>query len=352
MKKLFRFHVAALAALLAFIAPMNAQTLTVTAPGYSGAKLFDSTAGFTITGLAADPNGDVYYLETDGAFTLSTKLYRRTAATNYLVPATPLFDFGTVVFGSFVTIGNGKIYFGESTFGTPNQIRVINSDGTGVELLGSVLNNYDAAFSGGSLYISHNSVASGAANKVSKFDLVPNGAGGTMLSSADSIVDTVSDYSGPVEFDAAGALFYGASAVNGIVDLYRFNAAEIAGAFGPTNLTLDGAHRALANGANAYLAAGGGTSLWQTFYPTFPAAATLNLIDTTAGTAKPIGSSANSIGQLDFANGELFVSVTNFGTNRSAVYGVVPEPSSTLSVAIALGSFGWRRRRKSSGPEL
>ena len=32
-----------------------AQTLSITAPGYSGGKLFDATPGFLIEGLAAAP---------------------------------------------------------------------------------------------------------------------------------------------------------------------------------------------------------------------------------------------------------------------------------------------------------
>ena len=51
------------AAIVALHASLDAQTLNITAPGFSGTKLFDSTAGFTITGLAADASGDVYYLK-------------------------------------------------------------------------------------------------------------------------------------------------------------------------------------------------------------------------------------------------------------------------------------------------
>src|SRR3954470_572990 len=72
MKKLIHLG----AALAALCASLDAQSLTVTAPGYSGVKLFDSTPGHTITGLAADTNGDVYYLETDGSFSANTQLFK------------------------------------------------------------------------------------------------------------------------------------------------------------------------------------------------------------------------------------------------------------------------------------
>ena len=115
-----------IAAFAAATSALFAQTLNVTAPGYSGVKLFNSTPGFTITGMGADSSGSVYYLETDGSFAANTKLYKRTAAGGYAT-ATPLFDYGSVLFGSFVTVQAGKVYFGESS---TNTIRSINSDGT------------------------------------------------------------------------------------------------------------------------------------------------------------------------------------------------------------------------------
>ena len=326
------------AAIAALHASLDAQTLNVTAPGFSGVKLFDTTAGFTITGLAAASNGDVYYLETDSAFADNTRLYKRTAASGYAVPATPLFDLGAPVFGSFVTLGGGLVFFGESS---ANTIYAIHPDGSGGTALGTVVNNYDAAFAGGSLFISHNpetNFLNPPKNRVSKFDLLLMGSAFT-LGPADTIIDTVGDYSGPVEMDANGALFYGASGANGIDDLYRFSAAEVAGAFGPASLTLDGAHRLLANGANAYLAPGDGAALWQSDY------AALTLIDTNTATSSAIGTTPDSLGQLDFANGELFASVTKFSTSRSSVFGVVPEPGAAALLAGALGILALRRRR-------
>lgn len=325
------------AAIAALRASLEAQTLTVTAPGYSGVKLFDSTPGFTITGLAADTNGDIYYLETDSTFSTNTQLYKRTAASGYAA-AVPLFDLGSPVFGSFVTLGGGKVFFGENS---TNNLYAINPDGSGSNTLGTVLNNYDAVFASGSLFVSHNvepNFLNPPKNRVSKYDLV-SGGGGLTLGVEDTTIDTVSDYSGPVEMDATGTLFYGASGANGIGDLYRFTAAEVADAFGPTSLSLDAAHRLIANGVNAYLGAEGDADLWQSNF------GTLSLIDTVAATSTSIATSSNFIGQLDAIDGEVFASVTNFATNSSAVYAVVPEPASGALLAGTLAMMSLRRRR-------
>ena len=140
------------AAFFAVTSALFAQTLNVTAPGYSRTKLFDSTAGFTISGMGADSSGSIYYLETDGSFAASTKLYKRTAAGGYAT-ATPLFNYGSALFGSFVTVQSGKVYFGENS---ANTIRSVNLDGTSPALIGTVVGNFDLAFSGGSAFVSAN----------------------------------------------------------------------------------------------------------------------------------------------------------------------------------------------------
>ena len=324
------------AALLAASPVLLAQSLTITAPGYSTAKLFDATAGFTIAGLAASPNGDVFYIESDSSFSTpaASKLYRRSAGDGY-ASATTLFDFGSAVFGSFVLWDSGKVYFGENSTGV---IRAVNTD-LSIDLLGTVAGNYDAVFSGGSLFLSHNPGGFTPLNKVSRFTLDPDGGGGLALSAADLILDTPNDYSGPIDFDAAGNLFYGGSGSFGRTDLHRYSAAEVAGAFGAgTTLTLDAPHLYLANGGNAYLAFDG-AALWQSAFTS------LNRIDVTTPVSAEIGTSTDSIGHLDEVGGTLYVNITKASFDGSAVYAVVPEPTSTLLLALGLASFTIRRRR-------
>lgn len=315
-------------------APLGAQSLTVTAPGYGATKLFDSTPGFTITGMAAAPTGEVFYLESDSAFTAPSKLYRRSAADGYAGVST-IFDFGAPLFGSFVEWENGTVYFGESSTGV---IRAVNPNLT-IDPLGVLAGNYDAAFFGGSLFLSHNPGGFTAQNRVSRFTLEADGNGGLQLSAADLIVDTPNDYSGPLDFDLAGNLFYGGSGAFARPDLYRFSAAEVAAATGagPT-LSLDAPHLYLANGTNAYLAFDGADALWRANF------AALDRIGTTTPGSAPVATSTDAIGHLDYNGTALFANVTKSTFDRSAVYSVVPEPSSATCLALGLTAFVRRRR--------
>lgn len=317
------------AALASFTSALFAQTLTVTASGFSGAKLFNSTPGFTITGMGADSSGNVYYLETDGGFVASTKLYKRTAAGGYAT-ATSLFNYGSALFGSFVVVQGSKLYFGESS---SNTIRSVNLDGTSPALIGTVVNNYDLAFSGGSAFVSANpdTTFANPQNKVSKLDLA---TGATQV-----VLNATPDFSGPVEFDASGNLIYGV-AKSTIGGIYRYSAAAVAAALStstPIVLTPP-TGRVIANGGNQYLAYAGGTSLWQDDF------SALTRYDLGTGVGTAIGTTTDTLGNLDYAGTTLYASVTNFTTNNSAVFAVVPEPSSAVLLAFGMLAFTRRRR--------
>lgn len=329
MKSLLR-HTAATAAAVIVTTTLHAQTLNVTSPQHASVKLFDSTPGFTIAGFGVSPSGDIYYIE--NAFGSNSQLFKRSPLDGY-TNATPLFDLGTSIFGSFVAVNGGKVFFGESSTGA---IRSINLDGTGVDMLGTITGNYDLAFAGSSLYLSHKP---GPGAVISKFELVADGTGGLMFSAADTIIDTSTDFSGPVEFGPAGSLFYGGTGF-AMRDLFRFSAAEVAGAIGENSaLALDNPHLFLANDVNGALAFSGVDELWQTNNTT------LNVIDTDTKESTQVATTTNFMGQLDYVDGKLIASVSNFGAGRSSVYAVVPEPSCALFAFVGLAALTTRRRK-------
>src|SRR5204863_9634897 len=134
----------------------------------------------------------------------------------------------------------------------------------------------------------------------------------------------------------AGDLLYGGSAVLDVRDLHAFSPAEVASAFGPTELNLaPPSHRLIANGKNVYLAFAGGTSLWKDDFNT------LTLHNLSGLGSETVGTSENALGNLDFAAGRLFANITDFSAGRSSVYQVasIPEPTPELLLATALVSF-------------
>jgi hypothetical protein len=305
--------------------PCTAQTLTMTASDFAAAKIFESSPGFTITGMGASPSGDLFYLEGDAAFppTVATTLYKR-AASDQHSNAVPLFRFDTPAFGAFVVFHNGLVYFGESSAGT---IHAMAPDGTAHLVLGSVPGIYDLSFSGDFAFVSANpetDFAKPPRNKIYRFDL-SSGA-------LDPVLDTGGDYSGPLEFDSSGKLLYGATAVSGIRDLHAFSAAEVASAVGPGELMLaPPSHTIIANGKNVYLAFTGANSLWKDDFTT------LTMHDISAGSSRTIASTSDALGQLDAAAQNLFVTVTSFGTARSAVFEIAPIPEPRFAALCTLG---------------
>ena len=82
------------------------------------------------------------------------------------------------------------------------------------------------------------------------------------------------------------------------------------------------------------------STLWQDDFTT------LRTYDTETLAVQTIATTSETLGQLDYENGALYASVTDFGTNRSSVFAVTPEPSSALLLGLALSGFASRRRRR------
>jgi hypothetical protein len=316
-----------------------AQTFTP-ASGYSASPLFSATPGFSITAFTADSVGDIYYLETDNAFTAGSVLRKRTAASGYTASVS-LHTFSSPAYGSFIETTGSRLIFGAD-----NAISAINLDGSGFDDLGSVVFNYDGVFASGALYLSASSEGFGK-NKVSRFTLVADGLGGEQLSAPDVILDTVSDNSGPIEFDSTGALLYGAnkSSINGI---YRYSATDVAGAFGPTQLTLaPPANRIFANGQNQYFARRDDAHLFQTYSP-FGGTPVANVYDLTTSASAPVGQGSAASGDYfsgAAATGDSFFIALTSGAGNTTVYRVVPEPVCGSLLVLGTAALATRRRR-------
>ncbi len=304
-------------------ATATAQSLTISAPGFSSSKLFETAVGETIGGVDFNGTGDVYYLVRTATGT--TRLQVRTAATSYAT-ATTLHDFGSAVYGSFVTLSGGKIFYGENSTGA---IRVhdiaMNTDA----LLAVVPGNYELSVAPSGIgYLSNNPGGFSAVNEVATLNLT-SGATTTKL--------TTSDYSGSAAADDLGRLYYGGTAFGVGGGIYRYSAAEVAAG----GLTLDAGHQWVSNGGNAYFAFNDSGSLWQTDF------AGLGFYNTTTAAYTAIGSSSDSIGNLAADSAQLFASVTTYsGGQKSAIFRVIPEPASALLALGGLAALVVRRRRR------
>jgi len=332
MNRIQRVLAAAAAVAFTLCVPARAQSLTITAPGYSGYDLFAASPGYVVAGVATD-GSHTWYVESDAAFggNLPTKLWSRTFNGVSTGPATLVHDFQAPLFGSFLTLQSSTLYFGENSLGG---IYAINPTTFTVDPLGTVTGNYDAVSFGGGLLISH---YAGTGNRVSRFTLEPDGGTGLALSAPDLILDAGTEFSGPLEL-ASSSLIYG-SASSG---LYRYFLTEVAAAIGPAQLSLDASHRFLNNGANSYLGPTSGSFVWRDSFDSNE----LQRIDIGTGAVSAIGTTNATLGNLDAVGTTLVAVATEYGaTTTSHVFAVVPEPS-TLSLGWAcIGLLALQRRR-------
>jgi hypothetical protein len=315
----------------------GAQTLNVNHAGYTGAALFSSASGYTITGMAADGADYIYTLETDSVnFSDSTKLFRRSPLDGYST-ATQLFDYGAPHFGTFVTVRNGFVYFGESSTGT---IRRIATSGGLSTSLATVNGLYDLVIVSDSAgYISANPEGLNPGNRVYKFDL--------SLGTVDSVLNVSPDYSGPVAVDQLGRIVYGLTGFSTPANplptgLYAYTEAELAAGLGAGEVLMDLAHKIASSAPNGYLAEAGANGLWQT------GGDTLSLVNLGSGNQSALATSPHSIGALDGDADTVFAAVTRYsGTPRSTVYRVdaIPEPGTVLFIGGAFALLLANRRR-------
>lgn len=312
------------------------------APGFTATELFNLGAGKTISALDANAAGDLFYLVGgDFGADSNTRLFRRTAAAGY-ADETELHSFASPVFGSFVRESGGIVYFGESSTGS---ISRISSVGGSAEMVATVAGNYDLKLFGGSAYLSADPTFSGN-NKVYALDLF-SGA-------LDTILDTP-DFSGPIAFDSAGNLLYGATSFGGVPGgIYSFTAAQVAGArdadpsASDTALTIGDGALLFDNGSNQYLALLAPDGLFAASSP-FGQPSPIIRHDLLTSSEMPVGATGAGefFGGFAVGNGTVFAAVSvDFLSGPSAVFAIVPEPSGI--VLLGAGALVFLRRRRSA----
>lgn len=186
----------------------------VVAPaGYTaGDTVFPIPSEWTVYGFDRLPNGNFVVFIDDSIVQVTPSG----------VVSTPLYSFGSSIYGSFLKVLGNSIYFGESSNGT---IWHMGLDGSSPTLMGAIGNNYDLAFNSlGQAFVSAN--PGWAGQKLFYFD-------GT----ADEVVTDLAGYSGPLAFDASDNLLYGTAYASGGDSLLRFSSTAVAGAIGSGYLT-------------------------------------------------------------------------------------------------------------------
>ncbi len=226
MNRPFRSVGLVAAALLPLVSPFAAAAV-VPAAGFSVHAVAAAPAGAFPGGLDVLPNGHVALF--DGQAIVELDPSTGAVVQTLHAPA-------AAVFGSFVrTDPTGTfLLFGESSAGTITRVPL---DGSPATVVATIPFNYDCAFDAvGAAYVSAS--PSFVTTQVFRVDL---GSGGT-----DLILDMPGP-SGPIAFDATNALYYADADPSfppaaGAQTVFRFPAAKLAAATGPSHLTVaDGA---------------------------------------------------------------------------------------------------------------
>jgi len=289
------------------------QKITSIATGYRKSPLFTTTPGQIIEALDIDDSGNVFYLESDyAAFQAPTRLYRRSAGDSYTA-ASPLYEYGTSVFGSLVKIVGGTLYFGESSDGTIRQIPV---GGGSAPLLATVPQNFDLAAATGRAFLSHNPNPLGGepANKVSLFDLDSG--------FLQTIIDT-SEFSGALTLARNGDLWY-ASPTPG-QGVFRFSRTEIDTVVQDQNLprlSLAPTNRVSTATAARLAIDASGNILSHDFFR-------LSTTDPETLTETEIASSERFFGTMADKGYGIYIIVTNFSMPQSTVHRLLRQTTVT-----------------------
>ncbi len=332
--------------------PSQYQATTIANIGDSTGNGNGVGLGYGIVDFDYDSSGNLVYFagENEQPY-LQDQIDEITAASGYTT-FEPVASFGAATYGAFVTVAGSIAYYGDGSYIYASSTTAINPVQT-PNVISTMYGNYALAFSGTTPFVSAN--VSGTSNGV--YTLNP-GTG-----AYHEVMDTSGDSSGPLAFDAAGDLIYGASGINNDTtdtDLYVFSQAAVNAAIA------SGTALTLANATSIITGSGGnsnfaiiGDELYDAFSPYGARYSTLTAYN--LASADPTRVSIATLNQTDDVyslagiaanNGQLTIAVSDGQTYTDFIkITQVPEPGvAWLGVTGGMASaLAGRRRRKRRG---
>ncbi len=333
--------IASLASALAAFALVHHASAqpTVVAPGFGITTFHTHSSSDGIVSFDWDASANLYYMTTAGFPDVA--VWKVVAGTPASIYANPNRFSGA----SVVAIGD-YVYFNDSDFSNTQYIHSYGPvSGAAVTTQISMTRNSGLYGHGGDLFIA--GAPGFGTNRIYHSDLAGNG---TLVSDPATNLGVTSGSSGPLEFDAAGDLYYAPG--YGDLSIYKWSALEVAGAIAnpmanplntPGHLWLDySALYPTASGATSMLFDAEGDLLVTLSNFVDPSA----LVEFGVGaggaydsTAVEILTDTGRLGELRGLNGGVFVSSDN------RIFQVVPEPGSALLAAGCAVLLARRNRR-------
>jgi len=308
--------------------------------------------GYGTVGFDFDASGNLFYFTgpNDGEFQ-EDQIVEATAASGFAIQE-PIANFSAPTYGAFLTVNGSNVYYGDGSYVYDSSTTVTNPT-PAPNVLAAIQRNYDLAFSGSTAFLSAN--VSGTDNEVYAFNIATG--------AYKEILNTQGDYSGPIAFDSAGDLIYGATGAaiigSGTVDdpnIYIFSKASVDAAEtpngSPLRLTNPTSMITGTNGNSDFAVVG--NTLYDEFTPFGASYATLTSYNLSARVPTGVqiaevtnpGYTFGGIGDFD---GQLTVAVTDANTFTDFIdVTPVPEPGATsLGIAglVIVAAATLRRRR-------